>query len=34
LPVDGCDRLGVDLLEDEPLDFVVLVVFAVDVVLA
>lgn len=31
--MDVCDRLGVGLPEDEPLDFVVLVVFAVDVVL-
>ena len=30
--MDVCDRLGVDLPEDEPLDFEVLVVFAVDVV--
>ena len=33
MPVDVCNRLGVDLPEDEPLEDVVLVVFAVDVVL-
>jgi hypothetical protein len=32
LSVDVLGRLGVDLPEDDPLDFVVLVVFAVDVV--